>query len=332
MTSLGYWARVSRPGLGSLTPRRQITLFCGAVILKCRQRGIWASHGAQRSATVAAPAFRAGHELSKDRPYAERIETSRWSGIRGNGDDEQRHSLLRAIGLKGEVVDRNHGRGGAVWVTATSGSGGARRYSPIAQACHWISAALFLTAVILGWVFVGMPAAAAGRFVYITLHKSIGQTIFFLALFRLVWRRMHPPPPLDGSVAVWEARIAKVNHRLLYAIMILMPLTGYILAVAAARPSPYFWLFYWPQPTLSRVVTHAALRAHLFGQFLVYAFVGLHVVGVVWHVVIRRDATLERMLPAQIERGAEAASASDDAPARDAHYSLSPGRPAPSPE
>ena len=57
------------------------------------------------------------------------------------------------------------------------------------------------------------------------------------------------------------------NHWLLYAIMILMPLTGYVLATAAARPSPYFWLFYWPQPAVSRVVAHAALRAHLVGQY-----------------------------------------------------------------
>jgi cytochrome b561 len=90
-----------------------------------------------------------------------------------------------------------------------------------------------------------------------------------------------------------------MNHWLLYAAMILMPLSGYILATAAARPSPYFWLFYWPQPAVSAVVAHAALRAHLVGQYLVYAMVGLHVSAVVWHVVVRRDGTLERMLPAQ---------------------------------
>jgi len=158
---------------------------------------------------------------------------------------------------------------------------------------------LFFAAIVLAWVFMAMPAAAPGRFVYITLHKSLGQTLFLLAVFRLIWRRLHPPP-INGRIAVWEARIARVNHWSLYAIMIFMPLTGYILAVAAARPSPYFWLFYWPQPTLSSAVTHAALRAHLIGQFFVYAFVGLHLSAVVWHVVIRRDGTLERMLPAQI--------------------------------
>ncbi len=213
-------------------------------------------------------------------------------------------------------------------MTTTLGSGGTRRYTSTAQALHWLAAALILAAVVLAWVFMAMPAAAPGRFVYITLHKSFGQTIFFLALFRLIWRRLHPPPRLDGRVAAWEARIASVNHWLLYSIMIFMPVTGYILAIAAARPSPYFWLFYWPQPTLSPTVTHAALQAHLIGQFLIYAFVGLHLAGVVWHVVVRRDGTLERMLPAQAEQRADALSAPDDTRRPDAK-TIKPASPHP---
>jgi cytochrome b561 len=178
-------------------------------------------------------------------------------------------------------------------------SGEIERYTSLAQVTHWAAVVLMLAAVVLAWVFMAMPADQAGRFVYITLHKSIGQTIFFLTIFRLIWRRFHPAPPMGDRIAAWEALIARANHWLLYAIMILMPLTGYILATAAARPSPYFWLFYWPQPAVSSVVTHAALRAHLVGQYLVYAMAGLHVAAVAWHVVVRRDGTLERMLPAQ---------------------------------
>ncbi len=197
------------------------------------------------------------------------------------------------------------GWGGAAGATAAPGSCDARRYTAVAQATHWISAGLFLATLVLAWVFMGMPAAAPGRFAYITLHKSFGQTLFFLALFRLLWRHLYPPPSLDGRVAAWEALIARTNHLLLYSIMIFMPVTGYILAVAAPRPSPYFWLFYWPQPALSPAVTHIALRAHLIGQFVLYAFFGLHLVGVVWHVVVRRDGTLGRMLPRQIRQTAE---------------------------
>lgn len=185
-------------------------------------------------------------------------------------------------------------------MTIMPGTGSGARYTSVAQALHWITAALFLAGVVLAWVFMAMPASAPDRFVYITLHKSIGQTIFFIAAFRLVWRQIYPPPPMERRIGLWEARIARVNHWLLYAIMFFMPLSGYILATAALRPSPYLWLFYWPQPTLSPAVAHAALMAHLIGQFFVYAFVGLHVMGVIWHIVIRRDAMLERMLPAQI--------------------------------
>jgi cytochrome b561 len=175
------------------------------------------------------------------------------------------------------------------------------RYTPLTQALHWITAVLLLAMVILAWVFMSEPNQAGDRFTYITLHKSLGQTIFFLAVFRLVWRRLHPPPAMAGKIARWELVAARCSHWLLYAIMLVMPISGYVLATAAARPSPYFWLFYWPQPALTADVAHAALRVHLAGQYALYAFVGLHVFAAVWHVAVRRDAVLERMLPPQLE-------------------------------
>jgi cytochrome b561 len=173
------------------------------------------------------------------------------------------------------------------------------RYTPLAQALHWIAAVMMLAIVILAWVFMSEPAQTADRFTYITLHKSLGQTIFFLAVFRLVWRRLHPPPAMEGRITRWEFVAARCSHWLLYVIMLVMPISGYILATAAARPSPYFWLFYWPQPPLIPAVAHAALRVHLACQYAVYAFVGLHVLAAVWHVTVRRDAVIERMLPPQ---------------------------------
>ena len=161
-----------------------------------------------------------------------------------------------------------------------------------------------LVAVVLAWIFMEMPATAWDRFTYITLHKSVGQTIFLLAVVRLIWRARHPPPSMEGRLARWEARAARSSHWLLYGIMIVMPLSGYILSTAAARPSPYFWLFYWPQPPLVPALAHAAHSVHLIGQFFVYAFVGLHILGAGWHVAVRRDATLDRMLP--VRRSARA--------------------------
>src|SRR5260370_31204503 len=68
------------------------------------------------------------------------------------------------------------------------------RYTPIAQVLHWLTALLMLVAVVLAWIFMAMPDTVGDRFTYITLHKSVGQTIFLLAVFRLIWRQLHPPP------------------------------------------------------------------------------------------------------------------------------------------
>lgn len=59
------------------------------------------------------------------------------------------------------------------------------RYAPIPKALHWITAVMMLAMVILAWVFMSEPDQVGDRFTYITLHKSLGQTIFFLAVFRL---------------------------------------------------------------------------------------------------------------------------------------------------
>ncbi len=92
---------------------------------------------------------------------------------------------------------------------------GIGRYTPLAQALHWITAVMMLAIVILAWVFMSEPAETADRFTYITLHKSVGQTIFFLAVFRLVWRRLHPPPAMKGGITRWEFVAARCNHWLL---------------------------------------------------------------------------------------------------------------------
>ncbi|WP_207003621.1 cytochrome b [Trinickia mobilis] len=91
------------------------------------------------------------------------------------------------------------------------------RYTPLAQALHWTTAVLMLALVILAWVFMSEPDQAGDRFTYITLYKSLGQTIFFLAVFRLVWRRLHRPPAMAGRIAHWELAAARCSHWLLYA-------------------------------------------------------------------------------------------------------------------
>lgn len=76
------------------------------------------------------------------------------------------------------------------------------------------TAVLMLAAVVLAWVCMAMPDAAAGRFGLITPHKPIGETTLCLAVFRLVWR-LHPLPAMSGRLARWEVQSARWYYLLL---------------------------------------------------------------------------------------------------------------------
>ena len=178
------------------------------------------------------------------------------------------------------------------------------RYDGLAQAAHWITAALAAAVLPLAWVAAALPREAAAKGQLFVLHKSVGLTIFALVAFRILWRAWRPAPP-DPRTPRAIALIARINHWLLYAVFIVMPVSGYLLSAFRGRATPYFWLFPIPGLAENEDLHKLFERVHLVGQWALYALVLLHLVGVVWHVAVRRDGVLDRMLPAQRRAGGD---------------------------
>ena len=175
-----------------------------------------------------------------------------------------------------------------------------RRYTATAQALHWVVAILMFTVIPLAWVMVNMARTAPSREWMYTLHKSVGMTILALVAVRLIWRALHPAPPLPSRMALWERRMATVSHWLLYVILVGMPVSGYVLSATGAVGVPYFDLFMLPTLPKNQAVNDAARVVHAaIGQWLVYGLIVLHIVATAWHAAIRRDGVLDRMLPEQ---------------------------------
>src|SRR5690242_16903887 len=105
-------------------------------------------------------------------------------------------------------------------------SRGAARYSAVAIALHWTIAALIVLQVVLA---SRMEARTPEAFAVTQFHKSVGITILLLSLARLAWRLTHRPPPEPPGLAGWERGLASAVHWSFYAVMILMPLTGWIM-------------------------------------------------------------------------------------------------------
>ena len=108
------------------------------------------------------------------------------------------------------------------------------RYKSIVVWIHWITAAVVVTQVLVGFAFhrffeQGTPE----RMQLFAWHKTLGALILLLALARLAVRLMNPPPPSPSDFPKWERFAAVWNHRLFYVLLIALPLTG--LAAVSGR-------------------------------------------------------------------------------------------------
>ena len=108
-----------------------------------------------------------------------------------------------------------------------------RRYSNVAVALHWITAAAVLFQIWLGFSMGEPPRGGAFNW-----HKTIGALILLLAFARLSYRLVNPPPPFPDDLAPWERVAAVWNHRLFYLLLIGLPIGGYLAVSAFSGGKP----------------------------------------------------------------------------------------------
>jgi cytochrome b561 len=171
----------------------------------------------------------------------------------------------------------------------------APRYTRVAVLLHWVVAAVVLVQYPLGWLMQQIPKQPPGpRAEVFNLHKSIGLTILALMIVRLGWRLAHRPPAFP-AMPPWQARLASVTHVLLYALLIALPLAGYLGSAFSGYPVRFFGLVLPSWAPKNTAVKDWMSSAHLvLAWTLAFAFV-LHIAGVAKHLVIARDGLVRRM-------------------------------------
>jgi cytochrome b561 len=193
-----------------------------------------------------------------------------------------------------------HRKGPMDSLTVAQATRPATRYTPTAQALHWITAALIAAVVVIAWIMTSMARDNPIRGTYYQVHKALGITILALVALRLAWRALNRAPPPPDHLARWEHNLSTATHVLLYALMLIMPLSGYIGSAAGGQRLSFFFLFDIPSILpQDKSLSQNAYTVHVACRAALYVLVTLHVLATAWHVAIRRDGTLDRMLPAQ---------------------------------
>ena len=167
------------------------------------------------------------------------------------------------------------------------------RYNAVARALHWAIALLVIANLLTG--FLHEPLEDVIRLV--PFHKATGMTILALSLARLAWRFTWTRPPYPRSVAAVEMAVAKVVHVLFYVLMIVMPLSGWIMASAGKYPLDWFGLATLPKLDVSQDDTLYTLgrQAHGVLGWVFLALVVLHVGAALRHHFLLKDSVLLRM-------------------------------------
>lgn len=169
------------------------------------------------------------------------------------------------------------------------------RYTRTAIALHWLIAGLIACGITLGAIMTDLPVSPE-RLRLFNYHKWIGITVLGLAFVRGTWRLFHQPPPMV-PMPVWQARIARWTHGLLYVLMFVVPLVGWTMSSAKGYPVVYLKL--WQLPDLvhkNKELGEILADVHAVLAWSLAAVVGLHLAGALKHHFIDRDDTLRHML------------------------------------
>lgn len=176
-------------------------------------------------------------------------------------------------------------------------------YGAVARLFHWLTAFIIFGLIPLG-LYMQEVAYGPEKLQLYVIHKSFGFLALFIVIGRIAWRFLNLPPSHLETHAPWERFLAGVTHFFLYAAVIGMPMSGWIMSSAAEYPVPFFG---FDMPNLvgkDETIYKIAGAVHGYLAYALIMAVGLHVAGAFKHHFIDKDSTLMRMSFLQSRAGA----------------------------
>ena len=171
------------------------------------------------------------------------------------------------------------------------------RYTRTAIVLHWLIALMIVVNFGLGLTMADMDLSPQ-KLKFFSWHKWVGVTIFMLVCLRLLWRLGHPAPALPLSMPAWQARAAHLSHILLYVLMFVIPLSGWLYSSAAGKTVVYLGIVALPDLVAADKSLAETLKdVHEYLNYVLAAFVLMHIAAAWKHHLVDRDDVMSRMLP-----------------------------------
>lgn len=163
-------------------------------------------------------------------------------------------------------------------------------------AIHWLSAVAVFGLFAVGWWMVELDYYSEWYRTAPELHKSVGLTLLALTLFRIYWK-LSNPKPVELAEKELEKQAGKTAHFILYALLLVIMISGYLISTADGRGIEWFGLF--TVPSLGEFINNQedfAGAIHKWAAYIIMGLVLVHALAAIKHHFIEKNDTLKRMI------------------------------------
>ena len=170
-------------------------------------------------------------------------------------------------------------------------------YHPFVRTLHWLMALIIFVALGLG-VWAAQLPRGDFRSSLLFYHKSLGVAVLILIVIRILARVALGTPPYTTPLDKLTEMAAGAGHLALYALMIAIPVSGYVMSTAGGHEVSFFGLFTLPSFLAeNKPLAGAAAETHEALAWIIGIVIVVHLGATFWHARVKRDEVLTRMWP-----------------------------------
>jgi len=166
-------------------------------------------------------------------------------------------------------------------------------YGLLAKLFHWVTFIVLLAQVPFGFYLVGLEFSDQ-RIELENIHILVGITIFYITLFRLIWKFFNPSPTESKSFFKGQILIGKVNHLLLYLSIFAITISGMLKKLYMGETLNFFFFKYGFEKD-NFILADAFYEVHIYANYLLLGLITLHILAVVVHHFVFKDKILNKI-------------------------------------
>lgn len=185
-----------------------------------------------------------------------------------------------------------------------------KTYGKLSKFLHWGMFVLVVGMICVGYYMHELPKETPEELMYkigvIGLHKAFGIIILATIIFRFIWRARNTVPKMPEEMSGLEKIMAHMSHLLLYVLVLIMPLSGWLMSSAGGHKVSVFGLFTMPSlMEKNKSLSGLFHEIHEITVVVLIVVIILHAAFALYHHFIKKDDTLKRMMPSHGKGTAE---------------------------